>query len=726
MAGYVFSMKKLMHRWCRLLLGAWVCQTACGQPQENVPPNIILFLADDMGLGDSSAYQDVTGNPAHQQVRTPHMERLARRGVRFTDAHTPASRCTTTRYSLLTGRYAWRSRLKHWVLFGTQGDPLIEEDRPTLGHLLQQAGYVTAMMGKWHLGLRYRRADGNPAAGWQDADLNQPIQDGPLDHGFDLACYFSRSHATSGPDATRPGNKPHGPEQSIGPGHIVGRHVMAATEQGKALNPHGDHAYRLSELGSRYSDLTMEFLNRHVAEPESSGRPFFLYVAFHANHAPYTPVESIDGAPVRGASRSMEGLPMDERYDFIHENDVALGRVLDWLHRTPDPRQEGRPMIHNTLLVFASDNGAEVDRMQATGPYRSHKGSVFEGGHRIPLLMAWSNGRWGDGNEQSPGRTDDRLVGLQDLYATLADTLESPLPNPMRGQKGAEDSLSFLPALVGQPRFRRSAPMFFHDHKQSQKDPAACAMRWDDPLVDEAPFPGQWKLFFDAGLVRRGDGNPFALYELRGDPMETKNRLQERALAPLVQRMLQEARSLRLSGGHRFPAQDLKSMIPLDLGNTEAWMRQPIQDGIRLVSKGHPQAWTIDIWRNASKNVASGSFAWDSQGLGIRGGGHSDRVDGGETLSMQWNRDIVLNQVALLAGAGQCGGSVRMGKKSPLAIYCLDADLDVKDQQGIMGDLGVLLAGDILQLSSERLHGVEPEGSWMLQRVVFSPLFPDK
>ena len=135
-----------MHRWCRLLLGVWVYHTACAQPQENVPPNIILFLADDMGLGDSSAYQDVTGSPAHQQVRTPHMERLVRRGVRFTDAHTPASRCTTTRYSLLTGRYAWRSRLKHWVLFGTQGDPLIEEDRPTIGHLLQQAGYVTAMM----------------------------------------------------------------------------------------------------------------------------------------------------------------------------------------------------------------------------------------------------------------------------------------------------------------------------------------------------------------------------------------------------------------------------------------------------------------------------------------------------------------------------------------------------------------------------------------------------
>ena len=112
--------------------------------------------------------------------------------------------------------------------------------------------------------------------------------------------------------------------------------------------------------------------------------------------------------------------------------------------------------------------------------------------------------------------------------------------------------------------------------------------------------------------------------------------------------------------------------------------------------------------------------------MGFTRAGHSERVDGGETLSMQWNRDIVLNQVALLAGPGQCGGSVRLGRKSSLAIDCLDADLDAKDQQGIMGDLRVLRAGEILQLSSERLYGVEPEGSWMLQRVVFSTVFHGK
>ena len=139
-----------------------------------------------MGMADTSAYQDFTGNPDDVQVHTPQTERLARMGVRFTNAHTPSSRSTTTRYGLLTGRYVWRSRLKYWVLFGVQGDPLIEADRPTIASMLQGAGYHTGMTGKWHLGLRYRQSDGQPAAEWEYADLPQPLHSTPLDHGLTL------------------------------------------------------------------------------------------------------------------------------------------------------------------------------------------------------------------------------------------------------------------------------------------------------------------------------------------------------------------------------------------------------------------------------------------------------------------------------------------------------------------------------------------------------------
>ena len=190
-------------------------------------PNIIFFMADDMGMGDTSAYQDFTGNAAEVQLHTPQMERLARLGVRFTDAHTPSSRCTPTRYGLLTGRYPWRSRMKWWVLFGAQGDPLIEADRPTLASMLRGAGYGTGMVGKWHVGLRYRQSNGQPAAGWADADLTQLLHTTPLDHGFDFAWYTSRSHGTSGPDANHQNAaKRNRPNQTIGPGHLHGRKAV--------------------------------------------------------------------------------------------------------------------------------------------------------------------------------------------------------------------------------------------------------------------------------------------------------------------------------------------------------------------------------------------------------------------------------------------------------------------------------------------------------------------
>ena len=172
-----------------------------GYSQISDRPNVILFMADDMGMGDSSAYQFYTKNSDDQQVHTPAMQRLANMGMLFTDAHTPSSRCTPTRYGLLTGRYPWRARMKHWVLFGVQGDPLIEEDRPTLASLFRSQGYATAMVGKWHLGLRYTQSNGKPAAGWEDADLSKGVFDGPCDHGFDYARFTSRSHGTSGPDS---------------------------------------------------------------------------------------------------------------------------------------------------------------------------------------------------------------------------------------------------------------------------------------------------------------------------------------------------------------------------------------------------------------------------------------------------------------------------------------------------------------------------------------------
>ncbi|MGI9473102.1 MAG: sulfatase-like hydrolase/transferase, partial [Rubripirellula sp.] len=208
-------MKSVTHVLQIAILALLVGQSL-GADASDHAPNILFMMADDMGMGDTSAYQDFTHNSDADQISTPNMERLARLGVRFTDAHTPASRCTLTRYSLLTGRYSWRNRLKHWVLFGVQGDPMIERDRPTIASLLRDQGYRTGLVGKWHVGLRYSQASGGPASGWEDADLTQPMHDTPLDHGFDYCRFTSRSHGTSGPSAGGKKKVPNTPLQSVG------------------------------------------------------------------------------------------------------------------------------------------------------------------------------------------------------------------------------------------------------------------------------------------------------------------------------------------------------------------------------------------------------------------------------------------------------------------------------------------------------------------------------
>jgi len=703
-----------------LVVGSAVVVSA----ERRNPPNIVLMMADDMGLGDTSAYQDLTGNRDSDQVHTPQMERLARRGVRFNDAHTPASRCTTTRYGLLTGRYAWRNRMKHWGLFGAQGDPLIERDRPTLATLLQDHGYATAMVGKWHVGLRYRRADGKAARGWGDADLQQPLADSPLDHGFDYCRFTSRSHGTSGPDSTRPVKnvkKRNGPQQEVGPGHIHGRVAVAATPNGKRLKDQGATAYVLEQLGSRHSDHAVEFLDGHLAGEASRKQPFFLYYPSNSNHGPYTPDQSIDGQPVAGASRSVSGQPLNARADFIYENDVALGRLLDYLEQHADPRAPGKALIDNTIVIFTSDNGAERDDEIATGPFRSNKGSCYEGGHRVPFLVSWPAGDVGDGDATDPGLTSDALVGLQDMFATFAEVLQVPLPNVSAGQTGAEDSLSVLSAWRGEQL--PSRPMLFHDHKQSRMDPAAVALRVDNPRVHGQVISGQWKLFLDATFLRHAKANPLELFDLASDRREQHNRLADPELQPLVQHLLRVALLHGQSVGHRLAK--VAANAPRTVFD---WRRDDDEqrvDGTQVV--GLAKKWadraadthrvtTEKLVLDARVNMPKRRFSVTAAGLGLAGGG-SPQFDDGEVLELQFDQDVIIESVTLIAGAGACGGFYQMGDRAPAAIYCVDADGDTQDQSGILSDLGVLKRGQRLRLDTHPHWGVETPGNWRVGAV---------
>jgi len=696
-----------------------------------IKPNIILMLADDMGMGDTSAFQDFTGNADDVQLHTPNMERLASQGMRFTDAHTPSSRCSPTRYGLLTGRYPWRNRLKHWVLFGVQGDPMIEADRPTLATMLKAEGYKTGMVGKWHVGLRYRNSEGKPAAGWQDADLKQPLYTTPLDHGFDYARFTSRSHGTSGPDAgaKKGGNKNakkrNGPNQTVGAGHIHGRMVIGATANSKQLKQTGREAYVLTKLGSRHSNNAIEFLHSHVTG-EAQEQPFFLYYATNANHTPYTPDVSIDGKLVAGASKTKAGESLDARHDFVYENDVALGRLLDWLAETDDPRNTGHKLSETTLVIFTSDNGAEKNSNIATGPFRSNKGSVYEGGHRVPFIAAWPG-------QIEPATTSRTPIGLQDIYATLAEIVGANLPDLRQGEKGAEDSMSILRAFLGHEISGKeiaSRPLFFNDHNEAKTDRAVVALRVDSPVVDGKTLSGQWKIFFDAALLRAGKANPFELYNLSKDSWESENLIDQPELEPLVKYLTEQAILHRTAGGHRFASFAPEGRVQFSWGDETSEHKNieavSLTEHFADKSAGEVNSAATNLKMTVravrgETSLAKQKFDCNANGLGIVGA-ESPAFDTNEAILISFNRDCIIESAAIVAGDGVCGGFYQVGDDAPLAVYCVDADNDAQDQSGILSDLGVLKAGETLRLDTSPHYGVEAAGQWRLRSLTVRPL----
>ena len=442
-------------------------------PARGSRPNVVLILADDLGWGDVE-----TNNP-DSAMTTPHIDGIAAAGVNFTDAHSPSSNCTGTRYGLLTGRYAWRTWLTSGVLNGYDR-PLIGPDRPTLGTLLQGHGYRTAAVGKWHLGMDFARLpDAHEVTEInRGIDFDAEILDSPVDHGFDeffgtsanltwhVPTYIRNNRFTANPDR---GNQPKS-------GLIRAKEVLD----------------RLTEEG-------VGFIER--AAPEDD--PFFLYLPLNAPHVPMAPNDHFRDSTDLG------------RYgDFVAQINWTVGQVLDALERTG--------ASENTLVIFTSDNGSYMgglpnhlsndhtenprafyyryDTHQSNGGWFGLKGTINEGGHRVPLLLQWPR-------KIEAGSTVDATVSLTDLYATLADIMEE---EPESGV--ATDSLSLLPLLLGESE-TRGTPVVHHSGA------GMFALR-----------DGRWKLVFGNGrgsLSGRANGEPFGtpwrLYDLEQDPREVRN-----------------------------------------------------------------------------------------------------------------------------------------------------------------------------------------------------------
>jgi arylsulfatase A-like enzyme len=372
-------------------------------------PNIVYILADDLGYGDVGCY-----NPA-SKIATPNMDQLAKEGVRFTDAHSPSAVCTPTRYALLTGRYAWRTRLQRNVI-GPFAPPLIDGKRLTVPGLLRNQGYATACLGKWHLGWGWPK----PGTGGK-RDFAQPIPDGPTTRGFDL--YF-------GTDVP---NYP--PYCFIENDRTVGIPSAAAPVGRDSFNIPGPMVpgWKLVDVLPGLQKRSVEY----VARAAKGDKPFFLYLPLTSPHYPVVPSPAFKGKSKAGTYG-----------DFVVQTDHVVGAVLEALKKGG--------VADRTLVILTSDNGPEVtgevnpgayDRLKrfghaSMGALRGAKRDAWEGGHRVPFIARWPG-------KIRPGTTCDETTCHVDLMATLAALLGVKLP-PDAGV----DSVNVLPALLGEKRKR--------------------------------------------------------------------------------------------------------------------------------------------------------------------------------------------------------------------------------------------------------------------------------
>ena len=447
-----------------------------GSVAATTAPNVILIYTDDQGFGDVSAFN------SSAKFKTPHLDRLAAEGVAFTNAHSADSVCTPSRYALLTGRYPWRTTMKRGVL-GAEAPCLIASGRLTIPSLLKSKGYRTGMVGKWHLGMDF---PGTPG----DRDWTQPTQDMPLDRGFDyfygipaslnygILAWFEGRHAAVPPTlfTNKKPNERHVDYRIMPPYEESADAVQTALQRpGFEIAPD----FVDNQCLTRFTDKAIEWMDGQVAAAKD-GDPFFLYLPLTSPHYPVCPLPEFHGRGAAGAYG-----------EFVIETDHHVGRILDFLERSG--------IDENTLIIFTSDNGPENSwkgritefAHDSRGGLRGGKRSVYEGGHRVPMIIRWPAGI------QAPGRVFDGLVGQTDVLATVADLVGADLP-----YTAGEDSLSFATVLKDASATPERVALINHGNGGD--------FRYS---VTE----GSWKLVMPNG------NHAIELYDLESDRAESEN-----------------------------------------------------------------------------------------------------------------------------------------------------------------------------------------------------------
>ncbi|WP_405605830.1 arylsulfatase [Polaribacter sp. Asnod1-A03] len=353
-------------------------------------PNIVYIIADDLGYGDVQVL-----NPEKGKILTPQIDALAKEGMTFTDAHSASAVCTPSRYAVLTGRYAWRSRLQQGVLSGgDELEPLIAENQLTVPAMLQKEGYKTAAIGKWHLGFKFVDDEGNAVPVYDGKKVIGPaigstVPNGPISRGFDSFIGFHHS-----------------------------RVMKTVIQDDKVID-------KMPPI------KMLQFLREHaedyIENAAKTEEPFFMYLALNSPHSPVVPSEAWQGKSGMGAYA-----------DFVMETDDVVGRVLDAL--------EKNGIADNTLVFFTSDNGCSAPVAKAgklekefghypSADFRGYKSDIWEGGHRIPFIVKWPGQIEADSE-------NDKLICQTSLMATCAEIVGVNLDD-----NAGVDSYSILPML---------------------------------------------------------------------------------------------------------------------------------------------------------------------------------------------------------------------------------------------------------------------------------------
>ncbi len=454
-------------------------------------PNIVFILADDMGYGDLACQ-----NP-ESKIPTPNLDKLAGESMLFTDAHSPSAVCTPTRYSILTGRYCWRTELKRGVLWPWD-KPLIESDRLTAARLLKDSGYHTACIGKWHLGWNWATTDGTRindtltsgiyneekrTAFGNKIDYSERIGGGPLTKGFDY--YFGDDVPNFPPYCFIENDKTLGIPDEMKPLSMFGHPGMMVK------------SWKLDTVMPAITEKAVDYIEKRAKY--SFGQPFFLYFTLTAPHTPIAPASEFHGSSHAGAYG-----------DYVVQVDHTAGEILRAIERSGN--------TGNTLVIFSSDNGSpgrdgtdmngEINSVRKYGhnpsrPWRGIKADAWDGGHRVPFIVRWPG-------RIPAGSVCDELVCQVDFLATVAAILGQKLPDT-----AGEDSCSILPLLEGEkPEAPLREAVIHHSG-----DGLFCVRQ------------GKWKLIlglgaggFSGGIRKAEPGEPKGqLYDMYADPEERNN-----------------------------------------------------------------------------------------------------------------------------------------------------------------------------------------------------------